>query len=69
MGDIVELDTPLQNMTSEQALSVALREDFERVLVIGHTNDQGISILASDMSPQVAYWLAAKVKATLLEQS
>jgi hypothetical protein len=56
-ADVVDLGAHT-NMTPAEALAVAERRPWEKVLIIGFTEDsEGLVTLSSHMSREVALWI------------
>lgn len=57
-NDKVYLLAPHVNMTPKEALSYALKEDWEDVIIIGYHKDRdGLVSRSSNMSRQEALWI------------
>lgn len=59
---IIELG-PHENMSPEQALGVAAREKWEKVLIVGyHSENDCLMVRSSHMSRETALWLAEHMR-------
>lgn len=64
MAEVVELG-PNQNMTPEQALGIAARENPEEVLILGYIDGE-LYIRSSSMNNKDALWILEQAKILLL---
>lgn len=67
-GNVIELNQK-DSLSPEEALTIAARENFSEVVVVGIGPDGVLSVWPSGGDPVRAYWLAAKAANALLEVS
>lgn len=62
MSNVVELG-PRTNMTTEEALAIASREEWSEVLICGYHKDSGeLVVRSSKMNRADALWLVESTK-------
>ncbi len=58
-----------ENMTPEQALAVAARKPWEKVLIVGFTEDaDGLVVMSSRMPRESALWIARHLDLHIIGQ-
>jgi hypothetical protein len=67
MSEVIDLG-PHDNMTPEQALAVASREEWEGVIVLGYQPDSDALILrSSHMTREQALWIVEHARLRVLD--
>lgn len=75
MGELVELEQKVQELTVDEVLAIVGRQSFDEIVVVGlHKGalpggDDAITIYCSDMHPARAYWLLGKAQDSALRSS
>jgi hypothetical protein len=68
MGDVIHLG-PHSNMSPEQALAQASREQWDEVIIVGYHRDSAdLVVRSSHMTRRDALWIAEYLKLHALDQ-